>query len=268
MYGGWRRPCAFGAAGHRLREGCTTQLPLGARVEVTATAQAGSTRKPWAGCPTPREGLCQLTLTEDTALEVRFDLDVGPPIEYVRMQIDRQGGGRVTAELPPPFDCGSFCRADVPKRQQLTLTAVPDRGSYFAGWGGACRGAERTCEIWVTDSPQDSLQVIALFSPQVCAHPNFCWDNPIPTAMPVNSVVRFADDDILTMTGDQAARSCAGTASAGWRRTTSGLPGRSAASLTNSGRPRAAISGPGTSSITSGTSMARRSASRRRPFRG
>lgn len=178
---------------------CTTQLPQGTRVEITATAQAGSTQAPFQGCPKPRGDLCQLTLTQDTTLEVRFDLDAGPPIEYVRLQIDRQGGGRVTADLPPPFDCGSICRSDVPKGQTRTLTAVPDRGYYFAGWGGACHGSERTCEIWA----QDALQVIALFSPQVCVHPNFCWDNPIPTGQPVVGVIAFADDDILAATGDR-----------------------------------------------------------------
>lgn len=178
---------------------CTTQLPQGTQIEITATAQAGSIRAPFEGCPTPRGDLCQITLTQDTTLDVRFDIDVGPPVEYVRLQIDRQGGGRLTADLPPPFDCGSICRADVPKGQTLKLFAVPDRDHYFAGWGGACQGADPTCEIWV----KDAVHVLALFSPKVCVHPNFCWDNPIPTGRPASGVIAFADDDILVATDDR-----------------------------------------------------------------
>ncbi|HNN97694.1 MAG TPA: hypothetical protein PKI03_35760, partial [Pseudomonadota bacterium] len=180
-------------------DGCSAPFPLGTRIEVTAQAGARSTLQPWQGCPSPRGDLCQITLTQDTPIEIRADLDTPPGTESVRLQIDRRGSGRVVADLPPPFDCGSVCRADVPKQQSLVLTAVPDHGNYFAGWGGACQGTERTCEVWT----EKSLEVVALFSPQVCLHRNFCWDNPIPTGRPATGLFAIDNDDIWAATDDQ-----------------------------------------------------------------
>jgi hypothetical protein len=67
------------------------------------------------------------------------------------------GSGRVTS-LPNGIDCGSDCR-EVFASGTVKLTATPDYGYVFAGWGGDCSGtsdcvldmsASRTAYAWFT----------------------------------------------------------------------------------------------------------------------
>ncbi|MBI3245244.1 MAG: hypothetical protein HYZ50_01915 [Deltaproteobacteria bacterium] len=49
------------------------------------------------------------------------------------------GSGTVTSD-PVGIDCGGTCQASFDSNTGVTLTAIPDAGSVFAGWGGACAG--------------------------------------------------------------------------------------------------------------------------------
>jgi hypothetical protein len=50
------------------------------------------------------------------------------------------GSGTVTS-APSGIACGSTCSASYPQGTVVSLTAQPDAGSIFVGWGGACSGA-------------------------------------------------------------------------------------------------------------------------------
>jgi hypothetical protein len=45
------------------------------------------------------------------------------------------------------IDCGATCNAAFPIGTVITLTATPDTGATFAGWGGACSGTTPTCSF-------------------------------------------------------------------------------------------------------------------------
>ena len=56
-----------------------------------------------------------------------------------------EGSGTVRGDL---LDCGSECTADRTFGDSQSLQAVPDSGSRFAGWRGAC-GNSPTCRLAV-----------------------------------------------------------------------------------------------------------------------
>jgi hypothetical protein len=49
------------------------------------------------------------------------------------------GSGKVTS-APAGIDCGTTCSAQFPPAASVVLTALPETGSMFTGWLGACTG--------------------------------------------------------------------------------------------------------------------------------
>ena len=66
-------------------------------------------------------------------------------IYYLTVQKGGSGSGKVTSS-PSTIDCGTFCRAGYKEGTKITLTPVPESGSVFTGWTGACKG-DRECSI-------------------------------------------------------------------------------------------------------------------------
>jgi hypothetical protein len=60
------------------------------------------------------------------------------------------GAGKVVS-APAGIDCGSTCKADFDKDQQVTLTASASMGSSFSGFGGACSGTS-ACSVTMTEA--------------------------------------------------------------------------------------------------------------------
>jgi hypothetical protein len=57
------------------------------------------------------------------------------------LTVSRNGSGSGSIVTSPPgIDCGSTCAADFTHGAEVTMMAIPDIGSRFSGWGGACAG--------------------------------------------------------------------------------------------------------------------------------
>jgi Ca2+-binding RTX toxin-like protein len=72
-----------------------------------------------------------------------------------------QGGGRV-ADTKGLLDCPGVCLGDFERYfstadRAATLSASPDNGSIFTGWGGVCSGTKPTCDV---QPFQDSIEFV------------------------------------------------------------------------------------------------------------
>lgn len=56
---------------------------------------------------------------------------------FTGLDVTVNGDGRVTSS-PQGIDCGTGCSDSYPRNSTVTLTAVPDSGATFIGWGGDC----------------------------------------------------------------------------------------------------------------------------------
>jgi Divergent InlB B-repeat domain len=69
---------------------------------------------------------------------------------HVTVQPGGAGAGRIS-DGSGTIACGDKCAADFKNGEVVTLTAVPDARSVFAGWsGGGCSGTASTCSLTVT----------------------------------------------------------------------------------------------------------------------
>jgi len=69
------------------------------------------------------------------------------------LTVTKSGLGSGTVLSSPPYiDCGSTCHANFREIAKLVFTPVPEKGSVFVGWTGACRGYEKCSVIMRKDT--------------------------------------------------------------------------------------------------------------------
>lgn len=124
-------------------------------VTLTASTLAGSTFAGWSGACAGTSTTCQVTM--DSAKSVTAAFGVATLTHPLTVTLAGSGVGAVTST---GIDCGTDCTETYPEGTQITLTAIPDGLSIFAGWSGECSGTG-TCVLEMTRS----MAVTAYFEP-------------------------------------------------------------------------------------------------------
>ena len=78
-----------------------------------------------------------------------------------RVSVLLGGPGGVIRSSDGSLECPVTCSAEIELGKRVTLTAAPDPGWRFAGWGGRCRGPAEGCVVRV----DGELTVTAAFAP-------------------------------------------------------------------------------------------------------
>lgn len=113
---------------------CSNTYTTGAKVTLTATPAAGSTFAGWTeACR--GIGSCSLTINEDESVGAAFALASAT----LTVSTTGTGSGSVTS-ADERIDCGTACSSTYTSGTAVTLTATPEAGSVFKGWGDACTG--------------------------------------------------------------------------------------------------------------------------------
>jgi Leucine-rich repeat (LRR) protein len=96
----------------------------------------------------------QNTVVSERSVEVSATTTLGG-VDWPALTVDRRGSGGVSSS-PGAIACGGACSATFAPGTPVALTAAPEPGSTFLGWGGACAGAAPTCDLTM-----DSARTVA-----------------------------------------------------------------------------------------------------------
>ena len=149
---------------------CNASFPSGTLVTLTLD---GLSR--WAGGCWGFLPRCRLVV--DSPTNVAAATPPPPPVPFAGpaipppprggyLDVTVSGKGLVTAGR---IQCGRApnprvrCRDFLPLGDTYVLHAALRRGTYFARWGGDCRGKKRTCRIAIPDSGSPTYAVTGLF---------------------------------------------------------------------------------------------------------
>jgi len=125
---------------------CTTNVNTGTIVTLTATPASGMVFGGWSG------GACAgtqttCTVTMDSAATITANF-----IQSFTLSVSPSGKGTITSN-PAGIGCGlksGSCSGKFGQGTSVTLTATPDPGSIWTGWGGACSGTSLSCTVVIT----------------------------------------------------------------------------------------------------------------------
>lgn len=176
-----------------LQEGsvCRASFPVGSTITLTATPNETSSFASWTGDCEGTTPTCQVNLTENKTVTVRFV----PVLNTLTVQKEGEGAGRVTSGTPPDIDCGEACVASYEGEVTFRLRATPEAGSSFAGWSDNCKLVGSLCEIKIGGGK--GATVTATFSK---------IPPPVITAFSVDKAVAVVGSSIVfnwTVTGEQ-----------------------------------------------------------------
>ena len=120
---------------------CSEDYKADTSVTLTATPDADYTFTGWSGVCSGTDN-CTVTMNQAKNVKATFELDQF----LLTISPTGNGNGTVTSSLSD-INCGSDCSEDYKADTSVTLTATPDAGSIFTGWGNGCSGNAVTCII-------------------------------------------------------------------------------------------------------------------------
>jgi uncharacterized repeat protein (TIGR02543 family) len=117
---------------------CQTSLENGTAITLTATPTAGWVFSNWMGSCSGTTPTITVKVTSDMYCWAQFTAPNGSS----SLWISRNGNGTGTVTSNDSVvNCGSYCRDVVANGTTVSLQAMPDAGSVFAGWSGDCKGS-------------------------------------------------------------------------------------------------------------------------------
>ena len=122
---------------------CSVLYDSGTVVTLTAAPGTGSVFTGWTGACTGT-GSCQVTMSQARAVTATFN--AAPPTQFTLAVIRAGAGGGSVGSTPLGIACGAACSASFDSGTVVTLTATAGAGAVFAGWSGACTGAD-ACQV-------------------------------------------------------------------------------------------------------------------------
>lgn len=145
------------AVGLNCGSACAASVGAGSKVALVAQAAAGSRFVGWSGACSGARTSCVIAPEAAASVGAVFDLPVHA------LEVTRTGKGLGTVRAASGgLDCGSSCTARYTAGTRVTLTAVADAQSDFAGWSGACSGSTASCSVTMSEA----LGVKAQFVPR------------------------------------------------------------------------------------------------------
>lgn len=120
---------------------CATPVALGTAVTLTAKADSNSTFVSWTGDCAGFAATCNLNVSGENTVTANFVLNApagGGGGATFKISVSKNGKGTVTSN---PV-AASYAAGTV-----VTLTATPDAGQSWTGWGGACSDTATTCTL-------------------------------------------------------------------------------------------------------------------------
>ncbi len=134
---------------------CQAPFTTGTVVALAATPAGGSVFAGWTGDADCADGV--IATTTSRVCTATFN-DV---VEAFVLLVTKSGeGDGVVTSLPAGIHCGVECAAPYYRGTVLTLTAIPESDSVFAGWSGACSGTD-PCAVTM-DAAQTVTATFAL----------------------------------------------------------------------------------------------------------
>ena len=156
---------------------CTSSYPAGTTVTLTAVAGPGERFAAWAGACSGALTQCAVKLDSAKTVDATFAKESAGAT--VNLAVNVTGAGAVTSQ-PAGIACRGNCSSAFTTGIAVALTATPDAGQIFAGWGGACSGTVPTCRVPMSDA----TSVSAAF-----------------TAAPPASTIGWSDSAVLSIDG-------------------------------------------------------------------
>ncbi|MDM8536886.1 hypothetical protein QUF70_09055 [Desulfobacterales bacterium HSG17] len=116
---------------------CNNDFNEDTLITLTAVPETGYEFTGWSG-PCSGTGACSVTMDSWQNVIAGFEIEKTP--QYA-LGVDKAGDGTgKIVSAPSGINCGTDCGQAYDENTQVTLTAVPETDSEFAGWSGACTG--------------------------------------------------------------------------------------------------------------------------------
>ncbi|MEP7156194.1 MAG: InlB B-repeat-containing protein [Betaproteobacteria bacterium] len=127
---------------------CTYSYAANTSVALTATPAAGSTFSGWSGNCSGTAATSQIVVNANSSCTATFAATQPPPPTQATLWVTPSGAGTGTVTSSPAgINCGGTCSASYALNSSVSLSAVANTGSVFAGWTGSCSGSAANTQI-------------------------------------------------------------------------------------------------------------------------